>query len=162
MDMVNYSDFEAGELRGMSTNLKPPERISDSGASKKPSNVVAKINDKKSKSIKGKNQNDVCSASDIKINVPETRPENSEDITNWVPLLELIKSSVVKVIDEHIELIQNKAVAAQKQQDRRMERIKKNLARKTIERRDCIQRIRTELTDRMDNLKDLLDVLEKI
>lgn len=141
MDVVNFNDFEG----------KVPTILSSSKASTQP---LAKL----SHSSNGDKESKRVTSNEAETAVPKS----SKNMTDSISLLELIKSSVVKVIDEHIDLVKDKAATMQQQQDRHIERLRKNHARKTTERRNCVQRIRTELNDKINNLNNLLNELEEI
>lgn len=84
------------------------------------------------------------------------------DITDWLSLLELTKTNVNKLINDHISLLQQRAVVADMEKEDRIERIKMEQAKKNYQRLDCVRRIRKELIEKMDNLNKLLNELEGI
>ena len=86
----------------------------------------------------------------------------SLEIVNCVPVLELAKSNIVALIDDHIALIREKGQSIQSQQNERIKQIKLERAQKSIERRNHIQRIRDEFDSTINRFKYLLDDLEKI
>lgn len=158
MDVINYSDFEAGQIRATSTNLKAAKKSVEVETCEKSLDETLECVDSTSDNLETKQQDVTFNA----IDPVDDTPEYIKDIGNCIPLLELIKSSVVKVIDDQIALVRDEADTNQKQLDRRIQRMRKTQARKTAERQDCIQRIRTELKDKMKNLNNLLNKLETI
>lgn len=85
-----------------------------------------------------------------------------ECINSWIPALEKTKSNIIRLIDDHIHSLKEGAHVVQSQQDDFMNKLKMAQTEKAIQREACIQRIREELTFRMDNLNNLLDQLEHI
>lgn len=158
MDVINYSDFEAGQIRATSTNLKAAKESLDVETYEKSLDETVECVDSTSDNLETKQRDVTFNA----IDPIKEMPEYLKDIGSCIPLLELIKSSVVKVIDDQIALVRNKTDTEQKQLDRRIQRMKKTQARRTAERQDCIQLIRTELTDKMKNVNNLLNKLETI
>lgn len=80
----------------------------------------------------------------------------SDEISNFIPLLELTKDNITKVIDEHIAYIKEKTQAVgAKQRDEELERRKAELARKRQQARyDCIRIIRNQI-DILNELEDI-------
>ncbi|XP_055303266.1 uncharacterized protein LOC129568947 [Sitodiplosis mosellana] len=86
----------------------------------------------------------------------------SFEVVNCIPALELAKSNIVTLIDDHIALLRDKAQSIQMQHDERIKQMKLLNVRKAVERRHYIQRIRDEFATTMNRFNQLLDDLEKI
>lgn len=85
-----------------------------------------------------------------------------ERMTNWIPLLEMAKTNISKLIDDHIVAIKNKAHLLESRQDDWLDKYRSLQAQKAAERRVCIQNVRDEINTKLENVNHLLDRLEKI
>lgn len=92
---------------------------------------------------------------------PSFLPLNLE-VVNCISMLELAKSNIVALIDNHIVTLRSKEQLIQKQQNEQINQLKLLVVRNSLKRQNCIQRIREELSTKTDHLNKLLDELMKI
>lgn len=91
-----------------------------------------------------------------------TLSSQSCELANCIPVLELAKLNIGTLIDDHIKLLREKANSVQLNKNERVKQLKLAAVRRIIERRNCIQRMREEITSQMNRFHELLDELEKI
>lgn len=87
---------------------------------------------------------------------------SSLTLSNCITLLEMAKSNIMALIDDHIALFKDKSQSMQIQQHESIKELKLLEVRKTIERRHHIQQIREEITNKMNHFNKLLTELERI
>lgn len=156
LDVINYSDYKV-----TSTNRLTCETIVESNSSPLDTtifygsaghgdtNIDQSVPTNESESNKLVSDMACCSSS-IELKHPP------EQVLN---LMEMAKKNIVKLIDDQIQLIKYKP--RQQKQCEQLKQLELTNAIKTVERQDCIQRIRAELTAKMDNLNRLLRELDE-
>lgn len=77
-------------------------------------------------------------------------------------MLELAKTDFIKLIDNHISAVREKAEQSQAKQYEWLVSLQMAQTQKIIERKSCIRRIRDEFTMKMNTVQNLLDQLERI
>lgn len=80
--------------------------------------------------------------------------QQSEQDSNSISMLQLVKVNIDKLINDHTKLLTPKHEYVQNS--------KMSQSHKTAQQRDCIRRIREELTIKMDHLNGLMNELEEI
>lgn len=104
-----------------------------------------------------------CNTSCTNIGQSRSRENfTSYENVNWIPMLEMAKSDFIKLIDNHINTIREKAEQTQSKQYEWLHALQMSQARKFIARKSCVRRIREEFTTKMSTFHILLDQLEHI
>ncbi|XP_031631842.1 uncharacterized protein LOC116346079 [Contarinia nasturtii] len=160
MNVINYSDF-----KGASTNQTPHGNLDESNCSPIVTTTFYEQHGDTNQhlpriSSDPRSSNKCtfdwlgagCSSSNVSIELNH----NPEQVLN---LMEMAKKNIVKLIDDQIQLIKYKPQAPK--QCKQLKKLEMLQAIKTVERQDCIRRIREELTFKMDNLNKLLCELDE-
>lgn len=175
MRIVNYSDFGDETSQGpyenlftsKTTNVPFGKSITNGCVMTCKNDCEIERNNETSPENDGKNINEiVCKGPTVSItkSVPKKpnvihdisvhSQQQSEQDTNSISMLQLVKVNIDKLINDQIKLFTPKHEYVQN--------LKMSQAHKTAQQRDCIRRIREELTIKMDHLNGLMNELEEI